>query len=152
MIIDPALSAFSASGNDPVDVRSFLGAVEKELQSLRRCGCIIVHHSTKEDRRKSGFSQGTVAGSASWTDKARSAMLLERQPVLGEKNRITGWSDFFHLELIKSNYSPYWKLDLEGIFLEDRLCGFAVEGDFNFAGSASEADEDEDDSYLFEGA
>ena len=84
IIIDPAMCAYVGEANNPAAVSEFL-LMLRELARECGCGVILVTHSTKAARgngRKAAnpTDPGQVAGSGSWTDRARCAMTLTNGP------------------------------------------------------------------------
>ena len=99
IIIDPALCAYVGESNNPAAVSEFL-LMLRDLARECGCGVILVTHSTKAARgngRRAAnpTDPGQVAGSGSWTDRARCAMTLT-----------TGPEGVPMLAVSKANYGP----------------------------------------------
>lgn len=76
VIIDPAMSAYLASGNAVEFVRLFMDSLIEEARKAD-CGLLVIAHSTKAARRsKDADETGNVSGSAAWTDAARGVLVL----------------------------------------------------------------------------
>ena len=99
IIIDPAMCAYVGEANNPAAVTEFL-LLLRDLARECGCGVILVTHSTKAARgngRRTAnpTDPGQVAGSGSWTDRARCAMTLT-----------TGPEGVPMLAVSKANYGP----------------------------------------------
>ena len=104
VVIDPALEAFSGDANNGSAVREFLRAL-RQLATRYQIGILLVAHSTKAARVKSGqqddpFRVGQVGGTSHWTDGCRAAAALDwsgsgEDPFTGRR-----------LAVLKANYGP----------------------------------------------
>ena len=90
VVIDPAMSAYLAGGNDIATVRAFIDHLYARAEALG-CAILIVHHSSKQGRgpMRGEDNPGNVAGSVAWVDAARTVLCLGRaeKVEIGERDR-----------------------------------------------------------------
>ena len=77
LCIDPALIAFVANANDAASVGDFIVALDTLAEDCGLC-VVVVAHSTKGTHGGDvdPMDPGLVSGSAAWTDRARSAIVV----------------------------------------------------------------------------
>ena len=98
LCIDPALIAYVANANDAASVGDFVVALDTLAEDCGLC-VVVVAHSTKGARGGDvdPMDPGLVSGSAAWTDRVRSALVVTHHPDPESTDRV--------LTVQKSNYS-----------------------------------------------